>query len=68
MLALSMRHWKVEPDSLEAKTKVAVRFLTVPEGPEVIVVSGACESTVNARVAGLASTLPAWSIARTEKV
>ena len=39
-----------------------------PVGPAVIVVSGAAVSTVNERVAGVASTLPAASVARTENV
>ena len=39
-----------------------------PVGPPVIVVSGATVSTVNERVAGVASTLPAASGARTENV
>ncbi len=39
-----------------------------PEGPVLIVVSGATVSTVNVRVAGVASTLPAVSVARTENV
>ena len=39
-----------------------------PLGPVVIVVSGAAVSTVNARVAGVASALPAASVARTENV
>ena len=42
--------------------------VVVPLGPPVIVVSGATVSTVNVRVAGVASTLPAVSYARTEKV
>ena len=42
--------------------------LIVPVGPLVIVVSGAAVSTVNVRVAGVASTLPAASIARTRNV
>ena len=42
--------------------------LTVPLGPLVIEVSGAVVSTVHVRVAGVASTLPAASLARTENV
>jgi hypothetical protein len=34
----------------------------------VIVVSGAVTSTVHARIAGVASTFPAASVARTSKV
>ena len=39
-----------------------------PVGPPSIAVCGATVSTVNDRVAGVASTLPAASAARTEKV
>ena len=41
--------------------------LVTPVGPLVIVVSGAAVSTVNARVAGDASVLPAASVARTRE-
>ena len=42
---------------------------TVPAGPESIAGSGGgAVSTVKARLAGLASALPAWSIARTSNV
>jgi hypothetical protein len=37
-------------------------------GEDVIVVSGAVVSTLNETVAGLASVLPALSVARTENV
>ena len=37
-------------------------------GPFAIMVSGPCEVTVNARVAGVSSVLPALSVARTAKV
>ena len=47
---------------------VAVVGCTVPDGPEVIVVSGAAVSTVKVRVAGVWSVLPAVSVARTLKV
>jgi hypothetical protein len=47
------------------KTKVAVVESVGPEGPEVIVVSGAVVSTVQVQRAGLASTFPARSRART---
>ena len=36
----SMRHWKLEPDSLALKPKLAVVAVVVPVGPLVIVVSG----------------------------
>jgi hypothetical protein len=42
--------------------------VTVPEGPPVIAVSGAVASTVHVLDAGLASTLPAASFARTWNV
>src|SRR5262249_39189345 len=40
----------------------------VPEGPEVIVVSGDVASTVHVRSAGVGSLLPARSVARTRNV
>ena len=69
--AESTRHSNVEPASLESNAKVGVASLVVPVGPDVIVVSGAVVSgggpaaTVNERVAGVASVLPATSVART---
>ena len=52
-----------------SRTRTTARSaLVVPVGPRLIVVSGAAVSTVNARVAGVASTLPAASVARTENV
>ena len=50
------------------KAKVAVVDGVLPDGPEVIVVSGAVVSTVQVQLAGLASTFPATSRARTSKV
>ena len=47
---------------------LAVVVLIAPVGPVLIVVSGAAVSTVNVRVAGVASTLPAASRARTSNV
>ena len=41
----SKRHWKVEPDSLEEKVKVGVLSVVEPDGPPVIVVCGATESS-----------------------
>ncbi len=61
-------HSNVEPGLVEVKPKDGDALLVVPVGPLVIVVSGAVVSTVNARVAGVASTLPAASVARTENV
>jgi hypothetical protein len=66
--AESKRHWKLEPGSLEAKAKVGVRSLVGPEGPAVIVVSGAAVSTVKELVAGVGSVLPAASVALTSKL
>ena len=67
----STRHWKVEPDSLDVNANVGVASLVVPVGPDVIDVAGAVVSgtlTVNVRVAGEASVLPAASVALTPKV
>ena len=69
----STRHSKTAPAS-EVNAKVGVVSLVVPFGPDVIVVSGAVVSgggvvpTVNERVAGVASVLPASSVARTATV
>ena len=63
--AASRRHWNVEPSSVAVKLKVGVLSLVVLDGPLVIVVSGGVVSTVNARVAGVGSVLPAGSMART---
>ena len=69
---VSTRHWNVDPLLLEVKAKVGVESSVGPVGPEPIVVLGAVlsaggvVSTVNARVAGVASVLPAASVARTE--
>ncbi len=64
----SSLHSKVEPLSEAAKANVAEVDLTVPEGPEVIVVLGRTVSTVHARSAGVGSLLPARSTALTLKV
>ena len=60
-------HANVEPASDVNVNDGAVPFV-VPVGPPVIVVSGTAVSTVNDRVAGVASTLPVVSVARTENV
>ena len=65
--APSRRHSNVAPGSL-VKANDAELEVMVPVGPLVIVVSGAAVSTVNVRVAGEPSTLPAASRARTENV
>jgi hypothetical protein len=74
----SREHWKVEPLSLELKPRLALVKVVVPEGPELIVVSGAVVSagggggvdddTVQPRVAGEVSVLPAASVAFTANV
>jgi hypothetical protein len=68
----SRRHWKVDPASVELNAKLAEPVVDVPDGPDVIVVSGAVVSgggfTVHVRVAGVGSGLPAASVARTAKI
>ena len=63
----SSLHSNVAPAS-DVNANDADSTLIVPVGPVVIVVSGATVSTVNERVAGVASVLPAASVARTENV
>ena len=65
--APSKLHAKVDPVWVDVKLKLAEVLLTVPVGPAVIVVSGRAE-TVQVWLAGVASTLPAVSVARTWKV
>ena len=66
---VSRRHSNVAPGSL-VNVNVCVVAVIGPDGPPVMVVSGAgaATSTVNVREAGVASTLPAASLARTENV
>ena len=59
---VSIEHSKPAPGS-ELKVKVGVGSLVCPEGPESIVTTGAVVSTLQAKEAGLASALPAWSTA-----
>jgi hypothetical protein len=61
-------HSNVEPAFVDENVNEGEAPLVVPLGPELIEVSGAAVSTVNDRVAGVASTLPAASVARTETV
>ena len=68
----SSEHVNVDA-SVAEKVKVAEPDVTVPEGPESIVVSGGVVSaggtlTVQVLVAGDASVLPAASVARTLNV
>src|SRR5260370_785454 len=64
-LPLSIRHSKAEPLSDELKVKVGVVLLEGLEGLESMVVLGAVRSIVQVEPAGVASVLPAWSVART---
>ena len=64
----SSRHSKLEPGSSEENSKVGVGSGVTPEGPESMVVCGAVASTVIEREAGVASTLPTESVARTSKL
>jgi hypothetical protein len=65
--AVSTRHWKLAPGSLE-NPNVGVESFVSPVGPDVIVASGATVSTVQVKLAGDWSTLPAASIARTSNL
>jgi hypothetical protein len=53
----SSLHWNVSVASL-LKPKLALFVVIVPVGPVSIVVCGAVVSTLNERVAGLASVIP----------
>src|ERR671914_763962 len=64
--AVSTRHWKPAPASLE-NPNVGVESFVSPVGPESIDVCGAAVSTVIARLAA-APVLPAASVARTSNV
>jgi hypothetical protein len=66
--APSSEHWNVTPVSGDERSKVAVVEFTLPPGPETMLVSGATVSTVHPREAGVGSTLPAVSTARTSSV
>jgi hypothetical protein len=57
-----------EPGSPPENVNCAVSDDVDPGGPPVIVVSGGTVSTVQARVAGVGSVLPAWSVALTANV
>lgn len=69
-------HSKLEPDSVEAKEKLAEVEVVLPPGPPLMLVSGGVvsigggpeASTVQLRVAGVGSMLPVASLARTEKL
>ena len=60
-----IRHWNVEPPSLELNVNVGVVSLPSSGGLLLIVVSGAVTSTVQLRLAATGSALSAASTART---
>ena len=64
----SSSHSNVEPVSVESKLKSALLELLGSDGLAVIDVSGAVVSTVHTKLCGVASTLPAGSVATTSKV
>ena len=64
----SSLHSNVLPASVEWNVKLALDEPDGFDGDVSITVSGAAVSTVHVKVAGLASVLPALSVARTSKV
>ena len=64
----SRRHSKLEPGLEDSNSKLGEALLVGPAGPAVIVVSGAAVSIVKELAAGLGSTLPTASLARTSKL
>ena len=70
--AVDRRHSKEAtpepPVSVPEKVKLAAAEAALAGGQESIEVFGAAVSTVQVKVAGVASTFPAWSIALTSKV
>src|SRR5919204_22413 len=64
----SIRHSNVEPVSLELKEKLGVVLFDGSLGCPVIDVLGAAVSTVQVKLAGVASVFPAGSVARTSNV
>jgi hypothetical protein len=64
----SSLHWNVLLASVEVNEKLALVAFVGLTGPSVIVVSGAVASTVHVKLAGVASVLPAGSVARTSNV
>jgi len=63
----SRAHWKVAPDSL-VKLKLGTLLLLGLAGEAVMPAVGAAVSIVQLYVAGVASVLPAVSVALTSKV
>jgi hypothetical protein len=66
--SVSTLHSNVEPGSSDENSKVGVASLTVPVGPESMLVCGLIVSTVKVADGGLGSRLPASSTARTWNV
>ena len=66
--ALSSEHSKLAVVSGELKLKLALEDVLGLLGEAVMLVSGAVVSTVQLKLAGVASTFPAASLARTWKV
>ena len=66
--APSSRHSKVAPVSVAVNEKLADAVADGSAGCAVMVVSGAPVSTLQVKLAGVASVLPAESVARTENV
>jgi class 3 adenylate cyclase len=64
----SSSHSKVDPGSVAVKEKLAAAEELGLIGDDVMVVFGAPVSTVQVYVAGVSSTFPATSVARTLKV
>src|SRR5262249_57798178 len=68
----SRRHWNEAtpepPASVPEKTRLALVLAVSEAGPESTWVRGAVASTVQLKVAGVASALPASSIARTSNL
>ncbi len=61
-------HSNVEPPSFESNEKLGAVSFEGSLGCAVMVVSGAAASTVQVKLAGVGSVLPAASVARTSKV
>jgi hypothetical protein len=66
--APSRLQWNKAPASFELNEKLAARLFDNNGGVELIVVSGTMVSTVQLKLAGVASLFPAGSVARTWKL
>ena len=65
---MSIEQSNVTLSSVELNVNAAVTLLSAAGGPAVSIVSGATVSVVHSRSAGVRSSLPEGSIARTEKL